>query len=79
MRSKGRVLPSLRQGQGDFIIDYREVPPTPACLERLYTGLEPQGALLANDANTLCELVDLARREEKKKLGLLEPSPLRND
>ena len=59
---------SLGQGQGFFIVDHREVSPTPVLLGRVYVRREPRGALLPSDADTLCELVDLVRRGEEKEV-----------
>ena len=69
---KGKLAPkhhSLRQGQRFFIIDHREGSPTPVLLRRMYVRREPRRALLASDADALCELVDLVGRRNEEKGG----------
>ena len=56
-----RTLSLLRQGQCTCVIDHSEALPTPVRLLRLRARRKMPGALLANDAKTLRELIDLIK------------------
>ncbi len=70
MRGKKRrspPSPSFRQGKCVRVIDHKEVLPAPVRLLRTHARREARGALLADGANTLRELVDLIIIKRKKK------------
>lgn len=73
--------PSLRQGHGIFVINHGEVLPTPIHLLRMYTRWKARSALLADDAHTLRELVDLANCNEGggDKTECQKASSMKND
>jgi hypothetical protein len=61
----------LGQGQCARVIDHSEVLPTPLRLPR-NARWKAQGALLADNANTLRELIDLVKKKEQEKREVLQ-------